>query len=235
MDYAVLGWQEAVVVGCAKQEGILEAVPDEDHSADELASRLGLRVHERCTSCSQRSPRSGLSRRRGQVPVKRRGPRASSGSGSSGLCGGLVAHLFELIRKWGRMSEILKTGLPAEGDPPRGPEGMETFIYSMRRLAKPGVRAVADLLLSRLPDNLHILDIGGGGPKTYAEAFAEGGARVTVFDLPEMIELMKDRLSAAGISASGGDFNEGLPEDHSTRHTWAAYRTSTALRRTLLS
>src|SRR5919206_1970716 len=103
----------------------------------------------------------------------------------------------------------------------------------MRRLAKPGVRAVADLLLSRLPDNLHILDIGGG-PKTYAEAFAEGGARVTVFDLPEVIELMKDRLSAAGISASGGDFNGGLPEDNSTRDTWAAYRTSTALRRTLL-
>jgi SAM-dependent methyltransferase len=108
------------------------------------------------------------------------------------------------------MPEILKTGSPVDDDPARGPEGTEAFIYSMRRLAKPGVRAVADLLLSRLPDNPHILDIGGG-PGTYAEAFVEGGARVTVFDLPEVIALMKDRLSAAGISAVGGDFNEGLP------------------------
>lgn len=35
---------------------------------------------------------------------------------------------------------------------------------------------------------------------------------MTVFDLPEVVELMKERLDAAGISAVGGDFNEGLPE-----------------------
>jgi SAM-dependent methyltransferase len=109
------------------------------------------------------------------------------------------------------MPEILKTGSPLEDDSEQGPEGKETFIYSMRRLAKPGVRAVADLLLSRLPKNAHILDVGGG-PGTYAEAFVEGGARVTVFDLPEVVELMKEPLTAAGISAVGGDFNEGLPE-----------------------
>ena len=40
----------------------------------------------------------------------------------------------------------------------------------------------------------------------------EGGARVTVFDLPEVIELMREHFDAAGISAVGGDFNEGLPE-----------------------
>jgi 2-polyprenyl-3-methyl-5-hydroxy-6-metoxy-1,4-benzoquinol methylase len=109
------------------------------------------------------------------------------------------------------MPEILKTGSPIEEDHEEGSKGKETFIYSMRRLAKPGVRAVAAILLSRLPKNAHILDIGGG-PGAYAEAFAEDGARVTVFDLPEVIELMKEHLDAAGISAVGGDFNEGLPE-----------------------
>jgi 2-polyprenyl-3-methyl-5-hydroxy-6-metoxy-1,4-benzoquinol methylase len=119
-------------------------------------------------------------------------------------------HRFELIRKWGWMGEILKTGTPIDDEPEQGPEGKETFIYSMRRLAKPGVQEVAALLLSRLPKNAHILDIGG--PGTYAEAFAEGGAQVTVFDLPEVVELMREHLDAAGISAVGGDFNEGLPE-----------------------
>jgi SAM-dependent methyltransferase len=126
--------------------------------------------------------------------------------------GGLVVHRFELIRKWGRMPEILKTGSPIEEDESaQGPEAKETFIYSMRRLAKPNVRAIANQLLSRLPENPHILDVGGG-PGTYAEAFTEGGAQVTVFDLPEVVDLMKEHLDAAGISAVGGDFNEGLPE-----------------------
>ena len=62
--------------------------------------------------------------------------------------------------------------------------------------------------MSQNPD---ILDVGDG-PGTYAEAFTEGGAQVTVFDLPEVVELMKEHLDAAGISAVGGDFNEGLPE-----------------------
>ena len=51
------------------------------------------------------------------------------------------------------MPEILKTGSPIEDEPAQGPEGKETFIYSMRRLAKFGARAVADLSLSRLPEN----------------------------------------------------------------------------------
>ena len=208
MEYAELGWQEAVVLGCAKQGGILEALADGNRAAEEVASRLGL---------SPRAVRALLSAlaeigvlaeegNRFRLLEEHRGPLLEKSHPD--YAGGLVVHRFELIRKWGRMPEILKTGSPIEDDPEQGPE---TFIYSMRRLAKPGAGAVGALLLSRLPENAHILDVGGG-PGTYAEAFAEGGARVTVFDLPEVVELMKERLIAAGISAVGGDFKEGLPE-----------------------
>jgi SAM-dependent methyltransferase len=211
MDYAELGWQEAVVLGCAKQERILESIADGSRSAHEVASRLGL---------SSRAVRALLSALAEMGVVaedgdgfrlleEHRGPLLDRGHPD--YAGGLVVHRFELIRKWGRMPELLKTGSPVEDDPEQEAEGTETFIYSMRRLAIPGARAVAALLLQRLPENPHILDVGGG-PGTYAEAFVEGGARVTVFDLPEVVELMKERLSAAGISAVGGDFNEGLPE-----------------------
>jgi SAM-dependent methyltransferase len=211
MDYAELGWQEAVVLGCAKQERILESIADGSRSAHEVASRLGL---------SSRAVRAMLSALAEMGVVaedgdgfrlleEHRGPLLDRGHPD--YAGGLVVHRFELIRKWGRMPEILRTGSPVEDDPEKEAEGMETFIYSMRRLAIPGARAVAALLLPRLPENPHILDVVGG-PGTYAEAFVEGGARVTVFDLPEVVELMKERLSAAGISAVGGDFNEGLPE-----------------------
>jgi hypothetical protein len=41
MDYADLVWQEAVVLGCAKREGILEVVADGSRSGDEVASYWG--------------------------------------------------------------------------------------------------------------------------------------------------------------------------------------------------
>ena len=211
MEYAELGWQEAVVLGCAKQDGVLEAVADGNPPADEVASRLSLSPRAVRALLSALAEMGVLAEEDDgfRLVEEHRGPLLEKSHPD--YAGGLVVHRFELIRKWGRMPEILKTGSPIEDDPERGTEGKETFIYSMRRLARPGARAVAALLLSRLPENAHILDVGGG-PGTYAEAFVEGGARVTVFDLPEVVELMKERLDAAGISAVGGDFNEGLPE-----------------------
>jgi hypothetical protein len=179
MEYAELGWQEAVILGCTKQERILEAVADSNRSADEVAKELGFSpraVHALLSALAE----IGVVAEDGdrfRLLEEHRGPLLDQSHPD--YAGGLVVHRFELIRKWGRMPEILETGSPIDNDPAQGPEGKETFIYSMRRLAKPGVRAVADLLLSRLPENPHILDVGGG-PGTYAEAFAKGGARVTV-------------------------------------------------------
>jgi O-methyltransferase len=48
--------------------------------------------------------------------------------------------------------------------------------------------------------------------RTNAEAFARGGARVTVFDRPEVIELMRGPLSEAGVETAAGDMNEALSE-----------------------
>jgi SAM-dependent methyltransferase/biotin operon repressor len=211
MDYAELGWQQAVILGCAKQQGILEAVAQGRHSPKEVAKQLGMSPRAVYALLSALAEIGVLAEEdnRYRLLEEHRGPLLDRSNPD--YAGGLVVHRFELIRKWGRMPEILKTGSPIEDDPAQGPESKETFIYSMRRLAKPGVRTVADLLLSRLPENPNILDIGGG-PGTYAEAFKEGGAQVTVFDLPEVVELMREHLDAAGISAVGGDFNEGLPE-----------------------
>ena len=211
MEYAELGWQETVVLGCARREGILEAIADGSRSANEVANQLGMSLRAVYALLSALAELGVLAEDRNTFRLleEHRGPLLERSHPD--YAGGLVVHRFELIRKWSQMPEILKTGSPMDDEPEQGPEGKETFIYSMRRLAKPGVRAVADLLLSRLPENPHILDIGGG-PGTYAEAFAEGGAQVTVFDLPEVIELMREHLDAAGISAVGGDFNEGLPE-----------------------
>jgi SAM-dependent methyltransferase len=211
MEYGELGWQEAVVLGCAKREGLLEAVADRSRSADEVANQLGVSSRAVYALLSSLAELDVLAENdnRYRLLEEHRGPLLDRSHPD--YAGALIVHRFELIRKWGRVPEILKTGSPIDDEPGQGPEGKETFIYSMRRLAKPGVGAVAELLLSRLPENPHILDIGGG-PGTYAETFVEGGAQVTVFDLPEVVELMREHLDAAGIAAVSGDFNEGLPE-----------------------
>ena len=212
MDYAELGWQETIILGCAKQQGILEAVAEGRRSPNEVAEQLEMNPRAVDALLSALAELGVLAKddNRYRLVEEHRGPLLDRSNPD--YAGGLDVHRFELIRRWGRMPEILKSGSPIEEDEPApGPKGKETFIYSMRRLARPGVLAVADLLLSRLPQNPRILDIGGG-PGTYAEAFREGGAHVTVFDLPEVVVLKKEHLDAAGISAVGGDFNEGLPE-----------------------
>jgi SAM-dependent methyltransferase len=212
MEYAKLGWQETVILGCAKQEGILEAIAGKSSSAEEVARELGASSRAIYALLSALAELGILAEDENKFRLLAEHRGRLLDRFHPDYAGGLVVHRFELIRKWGRMPEILKTGSPIEEDESaQGPEAKETFIYSMRRLAKPNVRAIANQLLSRLPENPHILDVGGG-PGTYAEAFTEGGAQVTVFDLPEVVGLMKEHLDAAGISAVGGDFNEGLPK-----------------------
>jgi SAM-dependent methyltransferase len=211
MEYAELGWQEAVILGCAKQEGILEGLANRSRSAEEVAKELEVSPRATYALLSALAEMGVIAENGDRFRLLEEHREPLLDRSHPDYAGGLVVHRFELIRKWGRMTEILKTGSPIDDEPAQGPEGKEAFIYSMRRLARPGVRAVADLLLSRLPENPHILDVGGG-PGTYAEAFVAGGAQVTVFDLPEVIELMREHLDAARISAIGGNFNEGLPE-----------------------
>lgn len=85
MEYAELGWQEAVVLGCAKQDGVLEAVADGNPPADEVASRLGLSPRSVRALLSALAEMGGSCRGGRRVPVTRRAPRASSGKEPSGL------------------------------------------------------------------------------------------------------------------------------------------------------
>ncbi len=141
MYYGNLGWQEAVVLGCAKREKILDSVADGSRSAEEVANRLGMSSRAMYALRSALAELGVLAEEKNKFRLleEHRGPLLDRSHPD--YAGGLVAHRFKLIRKWGRMPEILKTGTPIEDEQAQGPEGKETFIYSMRRLAKPGVRA----------------------------------------------------------------------------------------------
>ena len=210
IDYTELDWRWAILLGAAVREGLLEAVAGRTLPAEAVAENLGMDARAVYVVLSALAELGVLEEgpEGFRLPEEHRRPLLDRNHPD--FVGQSVVHRFELIGSWGRIPEILRTGRPVEDRTLPGFGGTETFISAMRRGARPGAGAVADAVLARLPDGARILDVGGG-PGTNAEAFAAGGARVTVFDRPEVVELMRETLSAAGVEAEAGDMNEGLP------------------------
>lgn len=210
-DYPELDWQRAITLGVALREGLIEAVAERPVRAQEVAERLDLdprAVQIVLTALVEQEildegEHGFLLREEHRGPLL--DPQDPDYAGQS------VVHRFELIGSWSRLPEIMKSGKPAENRTSPDFEGTDKFIATMRRAAVPGAEAVAGLVLPRLPDGARILDVGGG-PGTSAEAFARGGARVTVFDRLEVVWLMKKTLAKQGIEAVAGDMFEGIPE-----------------------
>jgi hypothetical protein len=211
IDFTELDWRWAIVLGVALREGLLEAVADGPDGADSVAPRLGLDPRAVYVLLSALAELGILEEEGGKFRLLEEHRRPLLEPEHPEYVGGSVVHRCELIGSWGRMGEILKTGKPVEDRTSPAFGGTETFIQSMRRGARAGAGGIAEAVLSRLPEGASILDVGGG-PGTNAEAFARAGARVNVFDRPEVIELTKDRLHGAGIVTAAGDMNETLPE-----------------------
>ena len=211
IDYTELDWRWAIVLGTALRDGLLEAVSREPRTAESVAQEFGLDGRATYVLLSALGELGILEEDGGRFLVRKehRGPLLEPGHPD--YAGGSVVHRCELIGSWGKMGEILRTGEPVEDRTSSNFGGTTTFIRSMRRGARAGAGGVTEAVLSRLPDGANILDVGGG-PGTNAEAFAKAGARVTVFDRPEVIELMKDTLRQAGIETAAGDMNEALPK-----------------------
>ncbi len=211
MDYAGLEWRWTVVLGVALRDGILEAVADAERPADTVASELGLDTRAVGVVLAALAELGVVDQ--GEIGFRvrpeHRAPLLEREDPS--YAGGRVVHRAELVGKWSRLSEVLRTGEPVEDRTEPDFAGTETFIRAMRAGAMPGAAEIAQAVLSRLEGGARLLDVGGG-PGANAEAFARGGARVTVFDRPEVISLMRETLSSSGIETVAGDMNEGLPD-----------------------
>jgi SAM-dependent methyltransferase len=211
MNYTELDWRWAIVLGVALRDGLLDEVADEPRSAEDVARRLDFDARATYVLLSALGELGILEEDGGLFLVRKehRGPLLEPGHPD--YAGGSVVHRCELIGSWGRIGEILRTGESVEDRTSSDFGGTTTFIQSMRRGARAGAAGVTEAVLSRLPDGASVLDVGGG-PATNAEAFARAGVRVTVFDRPEVIQLMEDLLRKAGIETAVGDMNEELPE-----------------------
>jgi len=119
-------------------------------------------------------------------------------------------HAYELVKRWLKLPEVIRSGRPVTRG--RSNHARGYFIQAMARGARAGAEQMARFCLSGLPAGARVLDIGGG-PLTYARAFAAHGAQVTVLDLPEVIGMAQNALAVdENIRLTAGDFTVALPE-----------------------
>lgn len=130
---------------------------------------------------------------------------------------GPLRHYAYLWESWSELTEVVRTGKPVrrERTPEQEQDRVEAFMAAMDRFAQE--RAPAVVRLVDLSEAATMLDIGGG-PATYSIAFCRRypNLRVTLFDLPAVAPIAKERIDDAGLAhrirVQTGDFH-GDPFD----------------------
>ncbi len=123
--------------------------------------------------------------------------------------GAIITHMWHTWeRGWNDLKNTILVGYPqgvepetwVDTRPKRDEESMRAFIQGMDAIARDLAPQVAPKL--PLKGVRHLLDLGGG-PATYAIAFALANPdlHATVFDLPGPIEIARDNIGKRGLEA----------------------------------
>jgi ubiquinone/menaquinone biosynthesis C-methylase UbiE len=132
----------------------------------------------------------------------------------------MVLHMASLWKRWSRLTDIAKGGGVAddEFDFVRDAKELRAFIGAMHSIGAPMAQKIAAAVNPGTSRSL--LDVGGGSG-TYAIAFlrAVPEMRATLFDLPEVIEMARERLRNEGLLdratlVSGSFYLQEFPNGH---------------------
>ncbi|HYQ48204.1 MAG TPA: methyltransferase [Thermodesulfovibrionales bacterium] len=123
-------------------------------------------------------------------------------SGKAGYQGDILRHYSTLWDNWSGLDAVLKAGKPC-----RKAQDHEAFILGMHNLALLRVGKV--LAAVDLRGVRRVLDLGGG-PGTYAMAFAKKGKETVLMDFPGTLKIAKKLIDRSGLSGKisllSGDF-----------------------------
>lgn len=125
---------------------------------------------------------------------------------------------LETLGDLSRLAATLRDGGPVrgpDGQPkgttggvrPEDPEASRRFLDMLYRWSAESAPEVLRWVRPHLPDRGAMLDLGGGHGR-YARTFADAGYDATLFDLPLVVELAKERHGHA-LSYRTGDFLAG--------------------------
>jgi SAM-dependent methyltransferase len=201
-------WHEILVLAAADRCGLLPALEREAEPAAAAAS-LGLDARAVRIVCEALEGFGHLERRGQGFVLTERG-RWMLGPDAAGTDPMGEVRLSErAIVQQLRLAEVMRSGLPVDDVSGGTPDERERFTRAMRNVAARRVRETL-AAVGPPPPGGRLLD-AGGGPGTYATAFARAGWAVTVLDLPEPVAVARDALEAAGVSVVAGDMTRELP------------------------
>lgn len=204
------GFQPACVIVAAAELDVFTALAARPSGADELAKAL---------DADARGVRVLLDALVALELLEKADGRYGPAAGAAALLSeqgpenvlGIVRHLGNCLRRWSRLGETVRTGrAPPREAGLRGEAGdLASFIRGMDDVSGPLTAVMIEKL--RPLAFRHLLDVGGGaGTWTIAFLQAAPDARATLFDLPEVVELARPRIEAAGladrVTLVGGDF-----------------------------
>lgn len=123
----------------------------------------------------------------------------------------MVRHSADLWNRWSHLTSRV-------AGPGTTEKSMQAFINAMHVIATPLAPRIVSLV--GISGARRLLDVGGASG-TYTLAFlqAEPQMRATLFDLPAVIEMARERVGAAGmldrVTLAAGDFKKDpLPAGH---------------------
>lgn len=201
--------QELLIVGAAVKTGIIETLHKKPMTVDELAKEMNADARAVWVVTEALAELGYLSREEGELRLSDEAANMIYNQDAPNYTGFSFMHRYNLINSWIHLPEVIHSGQPHPRE--RGPENTKYFMAAMAQGASQSTSAIADFCLGEQGKGTRMLDIGGG-PLNYARSFASLGARVTILDLPEVVNQMSPLLKGTeGIEMVPGDFNVGLP------------------------
>lgn len=210
------GFQVPCVLAAAADLDVFNTLRAEPRSADEAAARL---------ACDPRGLRVLLDALAGLGFLIKAEGRYALAPGTAALVvdgpppsvAAMLRHQANCLRRWAQLPWVVQSGRPAQGGTSvRGAEAdQQSFIGAMHDIGN----AVAGPLIREIhPGDVRcVLDVGGGsGTWTMAWLDAEPDARAILFDLPPVIPLARQRLTAGGLAervtlVAGDFYTDPLP------------------------
>ncbi len=132
----------------------------------------------------------------------------------------MIRHAATIWKSWSNLTQIVAETGGVQGPPAsfEDPEDRKAFIGAMHVVG----RNIAPKIVEAIPPDAakRLLDVGGGSG-TYTLAFLEAypDMSATLFDLPDVVEMARDRITEAGlmnrVTLAAGDFyKDPLPPGH---------------------
>lgn len=196
--------EERLLLWAARETGVLDALSTEAGTPDEVSDATGITERAAEITVSALAAYDYLERiGDGYEPTGRAlGFLTKTDIRSIGS----EPHALDTLSRWVALPETMRTG-----DIPDPPENWtRNFMGAMAAVDESTVRASVTAAEHARPRPDRVLDVGGG-PGSFAREFAWRGADVTLFDQPDVIEVVSPLLESEPIDLVGGDMLDTLP------------------------